>query len=117
MSRLAFLDAMWTMASAFQVGDRHADRNNACEASKPMPKQLIAPAVSAEKPATGLSLVRRAPVVCTILQPPVSVPTPMAAWQLRTTHSEIFFPAVAFRLGATNTAAMTPMVFWASAPP
>jgi hypothetical protein len=37
-----------------------------------------APPVSAQKPPTGLSLVRRCPMVLTMRQPPNMVPMPMA---------------------------------------
>src|SRR5215813_297562 len=48
-----------------------------------------APAVSAANPPTGLSLVIRDPIVCTMRQPPVKVPSPIAAWQVSTTHNGI----------------------------
>src|SRR5581483_3311872 len=43
-----------------------------------VPKSVIAPAVSAQKPPTGFSLVMRDPMVCTILHPPRYVPRAMA---------------------------------------
>ena len=43
------------------------------------PNKVKAPAVSAQKPPTGLSLVIFDPIVLTIRQPPESVPKPMAA--------------------------------------
>src|SRR5690606_37943229 len=46
-------------------------------------KSVSAPAVSAQKPPTGLSLVIFMPMVFTIRQPPKAVPAAMAAWQER----------------------------------
>ena len=43
------------------------------------PKIVIAPAVSAQNPPTGLSLVIFEPIVWTIRQPPESVPSAIAA--------------------------------------
>src|ERR1051326_8159689 len=40
-------------------------------------KSVIAPAVSAAKPPTGCSFVIFDPIVCTMRQPPVSVPRPI----------------------------------------
>src|SRR5919201_1962360 len=40
--------------------------------------RVVAPAVSAAKPPTGLSLVISMPIVLTIRQPPKAVPSPMA---------------------------------------
>ena len=40
---------------------------------------VMAPPVSAQKPWNGRSRVMRDPIVCTIRQPPISVPSPMAA--------------------------------------
>src|SRR4051812_17031794 len=48
---------------------------------------VIAPAVSAQKPCIGVSRVILDPIVCTMRQPPNSVPSPMAAWQVSTTHN------------------------------
>ena len=44
-----------------------------------VPMSVTAPAVSAEKPPTGRSLVIRMPMVFTMRQPPARVPRPMAA--------------------------------------
>src|SRR3972149_3107564 len=44
-----------------------------------------APAVSAQNPCTGLSLVRREPMVFTMRQPPASVPAAIAAGAQRVT--------------------------------
>ena len=50
------------------------------------PRSAMAPAVSAQKPPIGWRAVRRIPIVRTIRQPPKSVPSPIAAWQVRTTQ-------------------------------
>ena len=47
----------------------------------------MAAAVSAQKPLRGLSRVRRPPMVCTMRQPPLSVPRAMAAWAARITQT------------------------------
>src|SRR5215831_18544891 len=52
---------------------------------KVAPKIVIAPAVSAQKPPTGRSLVIFDPIVCTMRQPPESVPKAIAACALSTT--------------------------------
>ena len=41
-------------------------------------RMLSAPPVSAQKPPTGRSFVMRVPIVCTIRQPPKSVPSAIA---------------------------------------
>src|SRR4051794_23494659 len=51
--------------------------------AKAVPNNVIAPAVSAQKPPTGLSLVIFDPIVWTILQPPKYVPRAIAAFALR----------------------------------
>jgi hypothetical protein len=45
-----------------------------------VPMSITAPAVSAQKPPTGRSLVSRIPMVFTIRHPPAMVPRPIAAW-------------------------------------
>src|ERR1700730_6678837 len=50
-------------------------------------KTVIAPPVSAQNPCTGVSRVILEPIVCTMRQPPNSVPRPMAAWQVITTQN------------------------------
>jgi len=50
-------------------------------------KSVMAPPVSAQKPPTGFSFVIRSPIVRTMRQPPESVPSAIAAWQMRTSHS------------------------------
>jgi hypothetical protein len=47
------------------------------------PMSVTAPANSAHEPLIGLSVVMRIPIVRTMRQPPVSVPRPIAAWQMR----------------------------------
>lgn len=44
-------------------------------------KRVKAPAASAQKPPTGLSLVIFMPIVLTIRQPPNAVPKAIARWQ------------------------------------
>src|SRR5205814_9851153 len=51
--------------------------------------KVIDPAVSAQKPPTGRSLVIFDPIVWTIRQPPDNVPSAMAAWANKTTYSGI----------------------------
>ena len=51
------------------------------------PRSAIAPAVSAQKPPSGCSAVRRMPMVRTMRQPPNMVPSAMAAWQIRMTQN------------------------------
>ena len=53
------------------------------------PKSVIAPAVSAANPPNGCSFVIFEPIVCTMRQPPVSVPSAMAACAARMTQSGI----------------------------
>ena len=79
------------------------------------PISVIAPAVSAQKPPKGCSLVIFVPIVFTIRQPPNSVPNAMAAWQMRITQSGTsnFSRCPA----ATSRPVMMPMVFCASLPP
>ena len=48
---------------------------------------ISAPAVSAQNPPTGRSLVSRIPMVLTIRQPPARVPSPMAACAARITQT------------------------------
>ena len=57
-------------------------------------KMVIAPAVSAAKPPNGCSLVILVPTVCTMRQPPESVPSEMAACAMSTIQNGIIrFPA------------------------
>ena len=51
-----------------------------------VPIRVIAPAVSAQKPPTGRSLVIRIPIVFTMRQPPAIVPRPSAACAARMTQ-------------------------------
>ena len=48
---------------------------------------VIAPPVSAQNPWIGFSCVMREPIVWTMRQPPISVPSPMAAWHVITTQN------------------------------
>ena len=63
-----------------------------CVVETGMPSQVarnsvIAPPVSAQKPCIGVSRVIREPIVLTMRQPPNSVPSPIAAWQVMTTQN------------------------------
>src|SRR5262245_58372867 len=51
------------------------------------PNSVAAPAVSAQQPPTGSSLVIFMPIVLTMRQPPLRVPRPIAAWQAITTQN------------------------------
>jgi len=79
------------------------------------PTMVNAPAVSAQNPPIGWSLVIFEPIVLTIRQPPSSVPIAMAKCEIRMTQSgtsnSSSLPA------ATSRPVMMPMVFWASLPP
>jgi hypothetical protein len=82
---------------------------------------VAAPAVSAQKPPTGCSLVIFMPIVRTMRQPPVSVPAPMAVWQAMTTQNGMpggwsFVPAASTPV-LTSAMTMMPIVFCASLPP
>ena len=82
------------------------------------PNSVIAPAVSAQKPPTGWSLVILLPMVFTMRQPPNSVPSAIAAWQMQdrpTAARSNVRASVARRRPAAPV--MMPMVFWASLPP
>ena len=48
---------------------------------------MIAPPVSAQKPCCGVSRVIFEPMVWTIRQPPIRVPSAIAAWQESTTQN------------------------------
>ena len=50
-----------------------------------VPRSVTAPAASAQKPPTGLSLVIFWPMVFTIRHPPAMVPSAITAWQSRIT--------------------------------
>ena len=52
-----------------------------------VPISITAPAVSAQKPPTGRSLVSRIPMVLTMRQPPAMVPSPIAACAARMTQT------------------------------
>src|SRR4029077_12118282 len=79
------------------------------------PIRVTAPAVSAQKPPIGCSLVILVPIVLTMRQPPKSVPRAIAAWLSRMTQ---IGTAKLFRYPeATSRPVMIPIVFWASLPP
>src|SRR6266849_10249675 len=77
---------------------------------------VAAPPVSAQNPCIGVSLVMRNPMVRTIRQPPIKVPSAIAAWHDSTTQNgtENSAPRCPCEY---NSTAMMPMVFWASLPP
>jgi hypothetical protein len=75
----------------------------------------IAPAVSAQKPPRGLRRVIREPMVCTMRQPPLNVPSPMAACADRMT--QIGTLNTGRYLAETSTPVIRPMVFCASLVP
>src|SRR5450830_1055687 len=77
---------------------------------------VAAPLAEAQNPLTGFNLVMRMPMVLTMRQPPNIVPSPIAAWQERTTHSGkgSWEPVT---LAAISSIQMTPMVFCASLVP
>src|SRR5215216_2010472 len=84
---------------------------------------VSAAALSAQKPPTGFSLVIFVPIVCTMRQPPDSVPNAMAACAESTTVVGIGgkLPSGLYAIPQTppavSTAVMIPIVFWASLPP
>src|SRR6266404_6259191 len=53
------------------------------------PNKVTAPAVSAQKPPTGRSFVIFEPIVCTMRQPPESVPRAIAPCAASTTYNGI----------------------------
>src|SRR3954447_25565230 len=55
--------------------------------SQVAPNSVMAPAVSAQQPCIGVSRVILEPMVCTIRQPPSSVPSAIAIWQASTTQN------------------------------
>ena len=71
--------------------------------------------VSAQNPLRGLRRVRRVPMVRSIRQPPLSVPSAMAACAARITH--MWISKVFWNPEATSTPVMIPMVFCASLEP
>src|SRR6201999_866686 len=77
---------------------------------------VAAPPVSAQKPCIGVNFVIRSPMVRTIRQPPISVPSAIDAWQASTTQNgtEKCAPRCPCEYSST---AMMPMVFCASLPP
>src|SRR5689334_6946717 len=77
---------------------------------------VAAPPVSAQKPCIGVSFVMRSPMVRTMRQPPISVPSAIAAWQLSTTQNGTEKCSPRWPCEYSSTA-MMPMVFCASLPP
>src|SRR6202012_4029888 len=77
---------------------------------------VAAPPVSAQNPCIGVSLVMRSPMVRTMRQPPISVPSAIAAWHDSTTQNGTERCAPRWPCEYSSTA-MMPMVFCASLPP
>src|SRR5712691_13465059 len=77
---------------------------------------VAAPPVSAQNPCIGVSLVIRRPMVRTIRQPPIRVPSAIAAWHDSTTQNGTENSAPRYPCEYSSTA-MMPMVFCASLPP
>ena len=77
---------------------------------------VAAAADSAAIPPTGCRRVIFDPIVLTIRQPPVSVPSAIATWADSTTHSGTSEPLGRWS-DEMSTARITPIVFWASLPP
>src|SRR5882724_10382240 len=78
--------------------------------------RVAAPPVSAQNPCIGVSLVIRNPMVRTIRQPPIRVPSAIAAWHDSTTQNGTENSAPRCPCEYSSTA-MMPMVFCASLPP
>src|SRR5260370_36278196 len=77
---------------------------------------VAAPPVSAQNPCIGVSLVIRNPMVRTIRQPPISVPSAIAASHDSPTQNGTANTAPRWPCEYSSTA-MMPMVFGASLPP
>src|SRR5882757_1232298 len=77
---------------------------------------VAAPPVSAQNPCIGVSLVIRSPMVRTIRQPPIKVPSAIAAWHDNTTQNGTEKCSPRWPCEYSSTA-MMPMVFCASLPP
>src|SRR6266852_2868848 len=77
---------------------------------------VAAPPVSAQNPCIGVSFVIRRPMVRTIRQPPIRVPSAIAAWHDSTTQNGTENSAPR-RPCENSSTAMMPMVFCASLPP
>src|ERR1700704_4619725 len=84
--------------------------------SKVAMNSVAAPPVSAQNPCIGVSFVIRNPMVRTILQPPISVPSAIAAWHDSTTQNGTEKCSPRWPCEYSSTA-MMPMVFCASLPP
>src|SRR5438128_1146574 len=78
--------------------------------------RVAAPPVSAQKPCIGVSRVLLSPMVRTIRQPPISVPSAIAAWHASTTQNGIEKCSPRWPCEYSRTA-MIPMVFCASLQP
>jgi hypothetical protein len=78
--------------------------------------RVAAPPLSAQKLCTGVRRVMRVPRVRTMRQPPISVPSPMAAWHVSTSQNGTWNVAPSIPWENRSTA-MIPMVFWASLSP
>src|SRR3954471_2892104 len=77
---------------------------------------VAAPPVSAQNPCIGVNLVIRKPMVRTMRQPPISVPSAIAAWHASTTQNGTEKCSPRWPCEYSSTA-MMPMVFCASLPP
>src|SRR3954468_14946012 len=77
---------------------------------------VAAPPVSAQNPCIGVSLVIRRPMVRTMRQPPIRVPSAIAAWHASTTQNGTEKCSPRWPCEYSSTA-MMPMVFCASLPP
>ena len=75
----------------------------------------IAAAVSAAKPPRGFSCVSLQPIVCTIRQPPLRVPRPIAACAAKITQTGTLSSGI--MCVVNRTPVMMPMVFCASLVP
>src|SRR5258707_1827353 len=84
--------------------------------SKVAMNSVAAPPVSAQNPCIGVSLVMRSPMVRTIRQPPINVPSAIAAWHASTTQNRTEKCSPRWPCEYSSTA-MMPMVFCASLPP
>src|ERR1700694_3153032 len=78
--------------------------------------RVAAPPVSAQNPCIGVSRVILKPMVRTIRQPPISVPSAIAVWHASTTQNGISKWSPRWPCEYSSTA-MMPMVFCASWPP
>src|SRR5664279_2852221 len=77
---------------------------------------VAAPPDSAQNPCIGVSFVILRPMVRTMRQPPIRVPSAIAAWQASTTQNGTKNSVPSWPCEYSSTA-MMPMVFCASLPP